>query len=142
MFTNIMVAVDLTDEHSWRRAVPEAVALVRASGAKLHLVTVVPDFGMTMVAQFFPEGYEEEALKQAQRDLHALSEREVPKDVEVQHHIVHGTIYEEIVKAATRHGIDLIVMAAYRQELKDYLLGPNTARVVRHAECSVMVIRN
>jgi nucleotide-binding universal stress UspA family protein len=36
----------------------------------------------------------------------------------------------------------MIVMASHRPELKDYLLGPNAARVVRHAECSVLVVRN
>jgi nucleotide-binding universal stress UspA family protein len=36
---------------------------------------------------------------------------------------------------------DLIVLAAHRPELKDYLLGPNASRVVRHAKCSVYVIR-
>ncbi|MCP3869045.1 MAG: universal stress protein, partial [Gammaproteobacteria bacterium] len=28
-----------------------------------------------------------------------------------------------------------------RPELKDFLLGPNAAKVVRHAECPVLVIR-
>ena len=36
---------------------------------------------------------------------------------------------------------DLIVMASHRPELKDFLLGPNAARVVRHANCSVLVVR-
>ena len=36
---------------------------------------------------------------------------------------------------------DLIVMASHRPELKDYLIGPNAARVVRHADCSVQVVR-
>ncbi|MCK5168128.1 MAG: universal stress protein, partial [Rhodospirillaceae bacterium] len=27
-------------------------------------------------------------------------------------------------------------------DLKDFLLGPNAARIVRHADCSVLVVRN
>ena len=46
-----------------------------------------------------------------------------------------------ILDLAEKIGADLIVMASHRPELKDYLLGPNAARVVRHAECSVMVVR-
>ena len=38
--------------------------------------------------------------------------------------------------------IDLIIMASHRPELQDYLLGPNAARVVRHANCSVLVVRD
>lgn len=142
MYKDIMLAVDLTDEYSWRKALPTAVAVARTFGAKLHMITVVPDFGSTMVAQFFPDGYEQSAIEQAQKDLHALAAREVPADLAVQHHIVHGSIYEEIIKAANRNGIDMIVLAAHRPELKDYLLGPNTARVVRHAACSVLVVRD
>ena len=33
-------------------------------------------------------------------------------------------------------------MAAHRPSLADYLLGPNTARVGRHAQCSVQVLRD
>ena len=35
----------------------------------------------------------------------------------------------------------LIVMGSHHPELKDYLLGPNAAKVMRHADCSVMVVR-
>ena len=45
------------------------------------------------------------------------------------------------MKAADKLKCDLIVMASHRPELKDYLLGPNAARVVRHARQSVFVVR-
>ncbi|HYZ26966.1 MAG TPA: universal stress protein [Geminicoccaceae bacterium] len=35
----------------------------------------------------------------------------------------------------------LIVMGSHHPELKDYLLGPNAAKVMRHADCSVTVVR-
>ncbi len=49
---------------------------------------------------------------------------------------------EKILKAVEETGCDLIVMASHRPALKDYLLGPNAARVVRHANCSVLVVRD
>ena len=52
-----------------------------------------------------------------------------------------GTAYEEILTTARSFGADLIVMASHRPELKDYLLGPNAARVVRHSDVSVLVVR-
>ena len=36
---------------------------------------------------------------------------------------------------------DLIVIGAHKPDFKDYLLGPNAARVVRHSHCSVHVVR-
>ena len=38
-------------------------------------------------------------------------------------------------------GAELIVMASHRPELRDYLIGPNAARVMRHADASVLVVR-
>ena len=104
-------------------------------------MTVVPDFGMTAVGPFFPEGYETQAIAVATKDLHALSRDHVPDSVNVQHVVAYGNIYEEILKAAQKTKAELIVMAAHRPELTDYLLGPNAARVVRHAPCSVLVVR-
>jgi nucleotide-binding universal stress UspA family protein len=53
----------------------------------------------------------------------------------------HGTIYQRITETADRLEIDLIVMTAHRPSLKDYLVGPNTARVSRHTDCSVSILR-
>jgi nucleotide-binding universal stress UspA family protein len=49
--------------------------------------------------------------------------------------------YQEILKTAEAIQADLIVMGSHRPELSDYLLGSNTEKVVRHARCSVMVVR-
>ncbi|MGI9498639.1 MAG: universal stress protein, partial [Geminicoccaceae bacterium] len=62
------------------------------------------------------------------------------KDVPVAVH--QGSAYREILKDAFAEGIDLIVMASPRSTGPDDLLGPNIARVVRHAKCSVLVVRD
>jgi nucleotide-binding universal stress UspA family protein len=65
----------------------------------------------------------------------------VPANLQVDCHVVHGTVYEKILELAAEVGADLIVMASHRPELKDFLIGPNAARVVRHAKISVLVVR-
>ena len=65
-----------------------------------------------------------------------------PNDVTIQHIVGHGSIYQEILSCAKKIGADLIVMASHRPELEDYLIGPNASRVTRHANCSVMVVRD
>jgi len=141
MYEDILLAVDLGDENSWRKALPTASELCRACGATLHVVTVVPDFGMTIVAEFFPSGFEKKALSQANERLRAFLAKNAP-GVKAQCIVGHGTVYEEILRAAEKTKCDLIVIAAHRPALKDYLLGPNAARVVRHAQCSVLVVRD
>lgn len=65
----------------------------------------------------------------------------VPDDIEVHPHVMHGRVYDQIITAANKLGVDAIVMASHTPELSDYLLGPNSARVVRHAKQSVFVVR-
>jgi nucleotide-binding universal stress UspA family protein len=141
MFRNILVPVDLSDKHSWRKALPTAIGLCEAFGARLNLITVVPEFGLPMVGQIFPEGYEEKLRQQAAKQLKAFVAEQVPGAVSTRRIVAQGKIYQEILKAAATIEADLIVMGAHHPELKDYLLGPNAARVVRHADCSVMVVR-
>jgi nucleotide-binding universal stress UspA family protein len=65
----------------------------------------------------------------------------VPDAVPTQRIVAEGKIYREILNAAKSIQADLIVMGSHHPELKDYLLGPNAAKVMRHADCSVMVVR-
>ena len=143
MYTKILLPIDLAQGSSWERALPVACELARPAGAELHVMTVVPDYGMSIVGNFFPKGYEREALAEARTQLKAfLEDGRVPSDIaHVEGHVAHGSIYEEIIRVADELHCDLIVLASHRPELKDYLLGPNAARVVRHAQQSVHVVR-
>lgn len=142
MYKDILIAVDLNEESSWAKALPLAVEFCQGFDSTLHLMTVVPDFGLSLVGQFFPEGHTEKMLEEANVRLHKFSESHIPNGVRVQHIVGQGTIYEVILNVARQASADLIIVAASRPELKDYLLGPNAARVVRHAECSVLVVRD
>jgi len=141
MYKDILLAVDLGDESSWKSALPKAIEICRVGGGNLHVATVLPDFGMSIVGQFFPEGYEQEAAAKALEALKAFVKDNVPDDINVQHIVGEGTVYEAILNIAGKTGVDLIIVAAHRPDLKDYLLGPNAARIVRHADCSVLVVR-
>ncbi len=141
MYRNILLPVDLGDEHSWRKALPTALALCKTFGAALHMVTVVPDFGLPLVAQYFPPDYEAKMHEQVADRLQEFVAAQVPESVPVLRIVASGKVYHEILTMAETIGADLIVMGSHRPELSDYLLGPNAARVVRHADCSVMVVR-
>lgn len=141
MFQRILVPVDLSDKHSWRKALPAAISLCETFQARLHLLTVVPEFGLPMVGQYFPEGYEAKVRQQVAKQLKEFAAEQVPDAVRCQRIIAEGKVYQEILHAAEKVKADLIVMGSHRPELKDFLLGPNAAKVVRHATCSVMVVR-
>ena len=141
IYRSILVPIDLNAESSWRKSLPTAVELAQSFGAELHLVNVVPALGSGIVAGYLPEGFERQALAAAETHFEGFAREHVPEGVPVSIHLAHGTIYREILRLAERQGCDLIVMASHRPELADYLLGPNAERVVRHTNCSVLVVR-
>jgi nucleotide-binding universal stress UspA family protein len=141
MYANILCPVDLSDQHSWEKALPTAVELAKTFGATLHVMTVVPSFGLPMIGQFFPEGFEARMRAEAGKHLEEFCAARLPQDLPAHRIVAEGKIYQEILRAAASIEADLIVMGSHRPELSDYLLGPNAARVVRHAPCSVMVVR-
>ncbi len=142
MFKEILLPIDLGDPGSSKKALSVAVDLCQGAGAKLHVLAVVPGMGMSIISQYFPEDFEEKSLAGAAQQLNDYIGANIPSDIAIQAIVANGTIYEEILRVAEKTGCDLIVMTAQRRELKDYLLGPNAARVVRHSKCSVLVIRD
>ncbi len=142
MYKEILLAVDLNDIDSQRKAIETTIELARAVGARVHVQTILPDFGMTIVATYFPKDFESKALESAKQALHDFVKQSFPEDLTVQQILGRGTIYQEILRCAKQIGADLIVMASHRPDLQDYLIGPNASRVTRHANCSVIVVRD
>ena len=142
MFKKILLPIDLGDLDSSQKAVATAIELSRTGGARLHLLCVVPGYSMSIVSQYFPEGFEEKSLVEAATQLDDFITKNIPAEIASPAIVANGTVYKEILRVAGEIGCDVIVIASHRPELKDYLLGPNASRVVRHADCSVMVVRD
>ncbi len=141
MYNDILLPIDLNEESSWAKALPTAVEHCKSFGATLHVINVVPDFGMSVVGSYFPDDFEQKTREAAREQLHQFVRQNVPEGVKVQHIVGYGTAYDEILRVAREIKADLIVLASHRPELKDYLIGPTAARVVRHFEGSVLVVR-
>lgn len=141
MFKSVLLPIDLSARDSWKRAAPAAIKMARDNEIPLHVMTVVPDFGKSMVGVYFDEDFEKRALHDAGEHLNGWVGENVPTGVSVHAHVLHGRVYDQIISAADKLGCDVIVMGSHQPELSDYLLGPNAARVVRHAKQSVFVIR-
>ncbi len=142
MYQDILFPVDLNHDASWTGVLPSVIKYCQAFQARLHIVTVVPDFGMPMVGGFFPRDFSAKALQDANQQLRTLVETHVPSDIQVRHIVAEGVAYKEVLRVAKEIKADLIIMASHRPELGDFLLGPNAERVVRHTETSVLVVRN
>jgi nucleotide-binding universal stress UspA family protein len=99
---------------------------------------------MSVVGTYFDDDHHEKALQEARALLADLVTEALGAEAnaKVRHVVSTGSAYEEILKTAEADKADLIVIGAHKPDFKDYLLGPNAARVVRHSNCSVCVVRN
>ena len=52
-----------------------------------------------------------------------------------------GAVYQSILDTVEASRADLIIIPAHSKESKEFLLGPNAAKVVRHAKISVLIVR-
>lgn len=143
MTQTILCAIDINRPNEEAVVVQKAAQLAAMEDAQLDLLTVVPDFGATVVGAYFEEHHVATARDTADEQLKSFAEGVLGKDANanVRHLVAVGSVYQEILHAAKLAGSDLIVLGAHNPDLKDYLLGPNASRVVRHANCSVYVVR-
>jgi nucleotide-binding universal stress UspA family protein len=139
----VLCAVDISNENRDRHVLEVAARLAEMEGAQLDVITVVPDYGMSVVGSYFDRSHHDKAVEEARRRLDALVESALGAEAnrKVRHIVATGNAYQEILHVAETDGAQLIVVGAHKPDFKDYLLGPNAARIVRHSRCSVHVVR-
>jgi universal stress protein G len=140
MFKRILVPVDLTDPEFAKPAVETAAGIARIFSATLRLIHVVAATPV-MLAQFVPADFDEQQMHSAQEALDIVAAETGLDAKQVSTAVRQGGVYHEILEEAAWIDADLIVISSHQPAMKTYLLGSNAAHVVRHAKCSVLVVR-
>ena len=140
---NFLVPVDLDDESTCRKPLLTAIEYAGWAGAKVHVMTVVPIemMKMTVVAQIITEDFEEQLRNEAKQRLATAIKKSVSDDRDIQQIVHLGKIHHEILETARDIEADLIVMAAHKPKLGDFLTGSITEQVIHKAPCSVWIVR-
>jgi len=147
---NYLAPIDLEDEHLSAGVIETTVQMATGvDGARVYLMTVIPGIVAGIDQRYAirgeMQGSTEYPLQQwkdeAAVKLQEIADKLVPKAMQAGVVVENGTVYREVVEAAKDLDINHIVMGAHRPSLADFLLGPNSARVARHAGCSVTVVR-
>jgi nucleotide-binding universal stress UspA family protein len=114
------------------------VAIDHASeGARIILLYVVEEVP-NWAAISLPANIIDKSLSSARDELKAIANATGRKmEVEVRT----GHSYNTILDVAEEKDVDMVIIASHRPGLQDYFLGSTAAKVVRHAKCSVLVVR-
>ena len=141
MFKTLLLAVDINDPEGARPSTEAAISMARNEDATLHILNVVPDDGMAIVSAALSPDHAADAVASSGNALKDWAETNITDAIQSELHIARGTIYDQIIRTANALDVDCVLVGAHSPTLKDYLIGPNAARVARHASQSVFVIR-
>jgi nucleotide-binding universal stress UspA family protein len=140
MYKRIILAVDLAEPSPAPKGLPQALELTKFGGGELRLVNVQPVVPATFM-EYVPADFDAEQTKRAREALDAvLADIDLPRERKSASARA-GGIYHELLQEAQDWNADLIVVGSHRPVMSDYLLGSNAKTIVRHAQCSVLVVR-
>lgn len=135
MFKHILVPVAFGDDHNS----DEQVAITRSLAGPdtkvtfLHVMEEVPGY----ISSYMPPEAQLDARDAVVAALNEIATGVANSSAEA----IWGHSGRSILDWAGDNDVDLVIIASHRPGLSDYLLGSTAARVVRHAQCSVHVIR-
>ena len=139
---NILAPTDLSDVSN--SAVAYAGKLAVATGARLHLHHIVADaLGGKTVFQTPHLGHAlDDAEKESQAKLEELLDKDQRAELSLTSYVGFGPPANQITEYAAKNAIDLIVMGTHgRSGIEKMWLGSVTEKVLRHASCPVLVVR-
>ena len=139
MFKSILIPIDVSVPEEAQRLLLAGKNMAQTWGADVHVATVIPNVGMAIVGSYMTEDFENQSRKAVASEL---AQAVAAAGLQAKQHVLVGTVYDRIIDLAAKIDVGLIVIGAHQPELRDYLLGSNAARVVRHSRQSVMVLRN
>jgi universal stress protein F len=120
-----------------------AVGLARATGAELVLFRAVGlPTELPPEAYLLPPSEVTQLLEKQASDALARVRTHVPSEVVSRTRIAIGTPWEAICRIAKDEDVNLVMVGSHRYDVLDRVLGTTAAKVVNHADRSVLVVRS
>jgi nucleotide-binding universal stress UspA family protein len=134
MYQKIIVALAL-DHGISETALAKAKLLLNPGGEIIALHVYEAPSGMAGAY------LSEDDLRRARDTAEQRLEERVKDVPEARAELVNGHSGRAIADFAKAQNADCIIVGSHKPGLSDYFLGSTAARIVRHAHCSVIVLR-
>lgn len=108
----------------------------------MHVVPPVPVIPAEPAgAAFNVPAYQQELIGSSKKELDAVVEQRIPKELRVRPIVLQGNAADEIVRIADEEKVGLIVMATHGQTgWRRLVFGSVAEKVVRLAACPVLTV--
>ena len=144
MSKNILVPIDISEIELTQQVIPHVETYARQDDAPIHFLAVIPDYTYFASYRLGYASVPPDAKEREVAAMEALSEIvakfSLPED-RIEKYVLCGPPKDHILQLADDIHADVIILASHRPSISTYLLGSNAAVVVRHAKCSVLVVR-
>ena len=132
----ILIPVDLANVTIVDSLVDYA-SVLGSSNSKILFLNVVEE-----IPNWAAVGLPRDILdKSVQSSLEKLKSLAASASIEVEVEVRVGHPYKTILEVAKEKSAEMIIIASHQPEQQNYFLGSTAAKVVRHATCSVLVVR-
>ena len=141
MFKKILFPIDVDYPETAGAVYNKAAAIAKNFGAELRLISVMPGFGMPIVASYISDELRQQAYDRFEEALEKFFAENC--DAPVDYEIKTGKHWQEIVNAADAWGADLIIVYHNRhREINEVFIVSCSQRVPDNDNCSVLRLRN
>lgn len=142
MYKHILVPVDLNEKGFSDKAIEVAQWHAKHSGAKLHLLNVLPGVHMSMVASYISTNAVHKMKEDVMDKLNEFAETHITEEVPYKTYVAEGRPYTTILEYAKELKADLIVVPSHKRSKVDrVILGSVASKVVDHSPINVMVVK-
>lgn len=135
MYKHLLVPISFEEDRDAAGAI-EAARILADKGARitlLHVMEQIPSYAIS----YTPQDYLQESRSAIEAELAGMADG-LPGAAGL---VIDGHSGRTILDWAGENGVDCIVIASHRPGMQDLLLGSTASQVVRHANCSVHVVR-
>ena len=136
MYKSVVIAAALFNEGATTRAALKKARSLLDQGGRITLVHVIDEIP-GYVAASIPREHLSVRRQEVESQLAALADGADNVDIVIRE----GQPAASILGAAKETNADLIMIASHKPGLSDYFIGSTAARIVRHAQTSVLVTR-
>lgn len=141
MFKKILIPIDIDHPETAAAVYRKAAEAAQKSDAEIRLVSVMPGFGMPIVASYISDDVRREVRDRFKTAVEKFVKDNCPE--QVSYTVRTGRNWREIIKVAEEWGADLIVVYHNRRrEINEAFSKSCSQNVADNAKCSVLWLRN
>ncbi|HEY1941633.1 MAG TPA: universal stress protein [Roseiarcus sp.] len=142
MFLKILLPIDISEAEVAKEASKVAASLAKTYNSELRLIHVASPIVVASPMAVIPQTVYDNLGVAEKAELERVAASLVRPGEAVSTVVRVGGVYPEILAEAEEWGADLVIVGAHKRSMASYLLGSTAAAIVRHASCTVMVVRS